>query len=605
MRCLRRRWDPQRTALSSCQRLWSLGVVVNAPHASVEGLLSHVRQQAAASPVWSVDFGALLERCSAVGCHSPPSRVELMGRVATALGMVLNARDAPSVTALSVTLPTPKAVRTLLQLCQTTPLLASLESLELVVDTTAASALPDSMEEMGGHEVSALLRELATYRRRSAGQSRWTSLCVRSRDTRMPAVFSGRSHAQPQHPTVERLWDDATVSALAELVAAAPWARVALCHADLTPCTFWTRQQLWASLDSAHASLAVLDLTGVRHAHEFIASGQLRRLAHLSSLDVSHTQLEEDAVQWLLKDVQVGAGGWWLLQHLGLAQCEVSEAVAKLLCDQYEQHARNEVPRLESLNVSGVRLRRRAAFFMARCLMQCTRLQHLETRHCHLQPASLEDMAAALRHATELKAWALCLNKFGDEGVAALAKYARCWPSLTGVDLSRCRLTCACVCALSRALPEWSSLQSLRLVGNDLRWQPPRASSSLSSSGVKGDGNGRDTCGLFAYDPAYMKSHGSSVKVPTSYELERRDREEGRQRYTGTEEFAEEAPPLASPLEALGEALSMCPQLRVLDLSDCAMADAQLVCLFAHFARTALEELRLRICGVWWAGRGC
>ncbi|KAG5506017.1 hypothetical protein GH5_05697 [Leishmania sp. Ghana 2012 LV757] len=591
MRWLRRCWGPQRTALSSCQRMWSLDAVVSAPQASVEGLLSQVRKEAAASPVWSVDFCALLERCSALGCSSPPSRVQLMGRVAAALASVLNAGDAPSVTALSVTLPTSGAVMTVQQLCKTTPILASLVSLELVIDTRAVGIQSDGMEDTGGHEVAALLRELAAYQRRSAGQSCWTSLSVRSRDTRVPVVVSTSSHTQPQHDAMQPLWNDITVSALAELLTAAPWTQVALCHADLTPSTFRTRQMLWASFGSLHASLKVLDLTGVRHARELVAARQLRHLIHISSLDVGNTLLEEDALQCLLMDVQEGVGGWWLLQHLGLAQCEVSEAVVTLLHDQYEQHARDEVPLLESLNVSGARLPRRAAFVMAKCLMQCTRLRHLQTRHCHLQSASLEDMAAALRHATGLQTWVLCLNKLGDEGVAALTKYARCWPSLEGMDLSRCRLTCASVHALSRALPGWNRLQSLRLVGNDLRWQAPHTFSS--SSEVDGSENCRDTCGLFAYDPAYMKGHGSSAKVPTSYELERRDRKEGRQRYKGTEGFVEEAAAITSPMEALGEALSMCSQLRVLDLSDCAMADAQLVQFSTHFAGAALEELRL------------
>ncbi|CAG9573271.1 conserved hypothetical protein [Leishmania major strain Friedlin] len=593
MRCWRRCWVAWPSAPSSCRRLWSLDAVMSAPQASVEGLLGQVRQQAAASPVWSVDFSALLERCFTVGCHSPPSQAQLMDRVAATLATVLSASEAPSVTTLSVTLPTPEAAITVLQLCQNTSLLASLESLELVVDVAAVRTRQEGMEGTGGHEVAALLRELAAHQRRRAGQSHWTSLSVRSRDTSAPGVFTLNLHAQPQHHVVPRLWDDVMVSALAELVAAAPWTRVALFHADLTPSSYRARQRLWASFDSVHASLAVLDLTGVRHAHELVASRQLRHLTRLSSLDVSHTQLEEDAVQCLLRDVQDGVGGWWLLQHLGLAECKVSEAVVTLLHDQHEQHARNEAPLLESLSVSGACLSSRTAFVMAMCLMQCTRLRLLQTRHCHLQPASLESMAAALRHAPGLQTWVLCLNKFGDEGVAALTKHARCWPSLTDMDLSRCRLTCASVHALSRALPHWSKLQSLRLVGNDLRWQPPQTLSLASSSRVEGGENGRDTGGLFAYDPAYMKGHGSSMKVPTSYELERRDRKEGRQRYKGTEEFTEAAAPIAPPLEVFGEALSMCAQLRVLDLSDSAMADAQLVQLVTHFAGAALEELRL------------
>lgn len=565
---------------------------MSAPQASVEGLLDQVRQQAATSPVWSVDFSALLERCFTVGCHSSSSQAQLMGRVAATLATVLSASEALCVTALSVTLPTPEAAVTMLRLCQSTPLLASLESLELVVDVAAVRTLQEGMEGTSGHEVAALLRELAAHQRRRAGQSHWTSLSVRSRDTSAPGIFTVSLHAQPQHHVVQRLWDDVMVSALAELVAAAPWTRVAFCHADLTPSSYQARQRLWASFDSVHASLAVLDLTGVPHAHELIASRKLRHLTHLSSLDVSHTQLEEDAVQCLLRDVQDGVGGWWLLQHLGLAQCEVSEAVVTLLHDQHEQHARKDAPLLESLNLSGARLSCCAAFVMAMCLMQCTRLRLLQTRHCHLQPASLESMAAALRHATGLQTWVLSLNKFGDEGVTALTKHAQCWPSLTDMDLSRCRLTCASVHALSRALPHWSKLQSLRLVGNDLRWQPPPTLSS-SSSKVEGGENGRDTGGLFAYDPAYMKTHGGSLKVPTSFELERRDRKEGRRRYSGTEEFAEAVAPIAPPLEALGEALSMCSQLRVLDVSDSAMADAQLLQLVTHFTGAALEELRL------------
>ncbi|GET88251.1 hypothetical protein, conserved [Leishmania tarentolae] len=593
MRCLRRCCGTWPSTLSSYQRLLSLGAIMSAPQASVEGLLGQVRQQAATSPAWSVDLSALLERCFTVGCNSPSSQTQLMDCVAATLASVLSASEAPSVRTLSVTLPTPEAVMIVRQLCQSTPLLSSLESLELVVDAAAVRTPQENMEGMDCHAVAALLRELAAHQRRRSGQSHWTSLSIWSRDTSSPSVFAVSLNAEPQHHVAQRLWDDVMVSALAELVAAAPWTRVALCHSDLTPSSHRVRQRLWASFDSVHDSLTVLDLTGMQHAHELVASRQLRRLVHLSSLDVSHTQLEEDAVQCLLRDVRDGVGGWWLLQHLGLAQCEVSEAVVTLLHDEYEQHARTEAPLLESLNLSGARLSRRAAFVMAMSLMQCTRLRHIQTRHCHLQPASLESMAAALLHARGLQTWVLCLNKFGDEGVVELTKHARCWPSLKDIDLSRCRLTCASVHALSRAIPEWSKLQSLRLAGNDLRWKPSQALPSSSPSRVEGSENERDAGGLFAYDTSYMKGYGSSAKVPTSYELERRDRKEGRQRYKGTEELAEVAVPITPPLEVLGEALSMCLELRVLDLSDCAMADAQLVELVSNFAGVALEELRL------------
>ncbi|KAK7200152.1 Leucine Rich repeat [Novymonas esmeraldas] len=593
MRCLRRSPGTSPLTLRMCaQRMVSLAAVMRATSpSSVEHVLGAVREQAATSSTWTLDLSALLDRSAALGCCTPPAQAQLVSRVGAALADALATAGAPPVTTLSVTLPTADAARVVRRLCRTTALLASVESLELVVDVAAGSsaAAQDTLGGTGGgDDVAALLRELAALRRSAATSSRWMSLSVSSRDTSAVAVAAPAAAAGGgQVP--QRLWDDVAVRALAELVAAAPWTRLALQHADLDACQPRVRQGLWAALGSAHASLSVLDLTGMRHTREVVASGQLRQLTRLTSLDVSHTHLEEDAVLRLLRDVHDGAGGWWRLQHLGLAQCDISEDVMSLLHTQREAAcvAGDAPAALESLNVSGARLSRRVAFVLAGCLMQCPRLRHLRTRHCRLAANSLEDVAAALQHAAGLQTWELCLNRCGDDGAAALAAHARCWPALTEMDLSRCRLTSASLHPLSRALPMWDRLHTLRLVGNDLRLQPQPQSAGSASGGMGG---------LFAYDPSYMRSYGSGAKVPTSFELDRRDREEGRQRYRGTEELLRDddaATPPPPPMEALGEALSMCSQLKVFDVSDCAMSDTSLKHLSRHFTGAALEELRL------------
>lgn len=568
-------------ALTTKLRWWSLAASLasaSAPGAAatatVEQLLAEVRSRAAASSQWTVDFGELAPASSSD--HGLRADAQLVGRVAATLAGVLTAPAAPTVTSLCLTITSPEAARAVRRLCDTTPLLAALQSLHVTVDASAAGA---PLDGSSGHEVALLLQALAAHRgTRQSTSATWTELRVAARDT---TAFAATAPATVTAP----LWDEAAVAALAALVAAAPWRCLALSYIELSPSSARVRQRLWAAIEGSEESLVSLDLTGVRHSRELVSMRVLRRLVHLESLELGHTQLEEDAVEVALDDVREGRGGWWALRHLGLAQCEVSDAVVTRLHEHRPDPNAEAAPALESLNVSGARLSRAAVFALAGCLLPCTRLQRLHTRHCRLLPANVEDVTSSLQHAAELREWVLCHNRIGDEGLVSLATYARCWPALSEMDLARCRLTCASVPALSAALPCWANLRTLRLTGNDLRWRDEVAATS-EQPGVGG---------LFAYDPAYMRSHGSSVKVPTAFELDRRDREEGRRRYTGTEGVVVPVTTVsaAPPLEQLGEALSACTQLRVLDLGDCAMGDAQLVQLATHFTGAALQELRL------------
>ncbi|KPA78122.1 putative mitochondrial leucine-rich repeat protein (LRRP) [Leptomonas pyrrhocoris] len=671
MRALRLAWRPPPPAAASlaasslCQarRRWSLAALLQR-RTRADLLLESVRQAAAFSADWDVDFSAITERGAAAGCYSLESQSQLIGRVGAALAHVLTspqqqasapcsssavAAPGPYVRTLRLTLPTPEAALTLAQLAQTTPLLSAVTSVELTVESGAISVAQDSMEGTGGQEVTELLHVLA---RRSAQQPSWVdlSLFYREAASSNPLHSSSSSSSSSSGDDDMRstgsslvapcachrsLWDDAAVTALAALVDSKPWQKIALTHVVLTGCTPRTRLTLWAAYEKSCTSLVELHLNGTQPARELISTGLLRRFSKLTSVDVGRTQLEEDAVVKLLRDLHEGGNGWWHLRLLGLAQCEFTDAAVDVMAEQLregqaqqqQQQRQRQAPTilkavgeagpagspedtegdvaLTSFDISGARLSRTAVFTLAGCLVPCTALIHLNTRHCRLQADGVEHLAAALQHATGLRTWVLCLNRLADEGMAALAKYGKYWPNLRGLDLTRCRLTCVGVNALSTAVPAWDSLEVLRLVGSDLRCPqktctpPAGGKTQENDSGSSADGGNAST-GLFAYDPAFMKGHGSSAKVPTSYELDRRDRAEGRRRYRGTEAFIEAAAPAAqrqgahTPLERLGASLALCLRLRLLDLSDCSLADEGLHQLTLHFTGGGtLEELRL------------
>jgi Ran GTPase-activating protein (RanGAP) involved in mRNA processing and transport len=652
---LRRPLPSVQSSLRNCRRWWSLATLVRQQPTHVDLLLRAVRDAAASSDEWDIDFSAMAQRGGAaamvVGCPSPAmSPSQLIRHVGAALAQELRAapRRQRQVRRLRLTLPTPEAVLTVLRLATDTPLLSSVTSLELVVERGAVSAEQDSMGEGagGGSEVAQLLRVLAAQ---SATLPAWVTLSVEAREGSSAGLFDSSNSINnisnteaPLFPSSYasaggRLWDDATVAALAELMQSKPWSSISLAYADFTShCAARTRQKLWTACGTSCNTLVQLHLVRVRPVQELIRTGLLRRCAQLRSLDVGQTALEETAVVTLLEDLNAkgGVGGWWRLRHLGLSQCELSDAAVAVMAAQLRARHQDDaakvtsnaeaaqatahtgtcphtalddatpeeeatVPPLTSLDIAGARLSRTAVFDLASCLVRCTALQHLNTRHCRLTGDGVTHLAAALRNATGLRSWVLCLNRLTDDGVAALAKYGRHWLCLKEVDLTRCRLTSAAASSIAAALPSWDAVEVLRLVGNDLRCCPS-TSSTASVDATTTKTTEDSTTGLFAYDPTFMKQHGSSGKVPTSYELERRDRAEGRRRFRGTEEFvtasataAAAQAPLHTPLECLGEALSCCRALRQLDLSDCACTDVELHQLVRYFAGGPLQEVCL------------
>lgn len=612
------------------QRWWSLASLLR-PSTQADDFLAAVRINAAASAEWEVDVGALNDHGAALGCPSPPQQSQLVGQVAAALAQVLHTSTSASASAsasasvdaaavrvrsLRWTLTTPAAVDALIALANTTPLLSHVEVVELVIEPGAAGVGQDSME--GGQAVAQLLHLLAAQ---SAGLPLWKTLAITAQEA---AVTSG-SHAGgvsllSTHGGARRLWGDATVAALSSLVQSKAWSSLALLQVDVTACSPRVRQQLWRACAESAAALRELRLTGTQPARECIGSGLLRHLSALTRLDVNHTALAADAVVRLLNDVRESRGGWWRLQQLGLAQCEVDEVVVNTMAAHLREeagtalaqhtaamekdedgdkmtrdHKRDEEEAaLHTLDISGAQLTRTAVFALAGCLLRCSALTHLHTRHCRLQATDVAHIAASLQNATGLHTWTLCRNRIGDEGVAALVKYGKYWPELCELDLTRCRLTAVATQALGRALPAWEKLEVLRLAGNDLR---------CVAASSNDQGEGTEGTGLFAYDPTYMRAHGTDSKVPTAFELERRDRAEGRRRYRGTEAFREAAAAAAqaqrnaSPLETMGESLAFCRSLRVLDLGDAALTDEGLQQLTRAFHEggggSSLRELVL------------
>lgn len=588
---------------------------------------------------------------------------QLMGRVGAALAQALDPTAAATrVRTLRIVLPTPEAVLVVTQLAKTTSLFENVRSVELNVESGAVGTCQDGMEGTGGRELAQLLRALSPQSHPPQQQSSWVefSFLHREASSASSSAGSGDSSVRPSllssYTGGRSPWDDATVAALADLLRSRAWRRISLDFVDLTSCSARSRQGLWASLETSAASLQVLCVKGTQPAQELISTGRLRAFSALTSVDVGCTHLDEDAVVELFQGLHTGIGGWWRLQHLGLSQCDVTDAVVTVMATQLRTHRQEqqehemrassspmdqsisatlhtkaedkregssnnddngaeaaaeeeeEEVQLTSLDVSGSHLSRTAAFTLAGCLVACTHLTYVNTRHCRLQADGVAHLAAALQHATELRTWVLCLNRFADAGMAAVAKYGKFWPCLTELDLTRCRLTCAGVRSLCAALPAWDGLEVLRLVGNDLRCPAKKedaggeaplvgASSAFAKAEEKKD---TGSAGLFAYDPAYMKCHGGSQRVPTSFELDRRDRAEGRRRYRGTEAFLRAAADAAAaeaaqtPLERLGEALSLCLRLRLVDVSDCSLADEGLRQLTRHYAGgERLTELRL------------
>ncbi|EPY27933.1 hypothetical protein STCU_05405 [Strigomonas culicis] len=328
------------------------------------------------------------------------------------------------------------------------------------------------------------------------------------------------------------------------------------------------------------------------HYSAFFTGSVLPQLSALQALDISYTQIGDVAFRDMLRCLHKGVGGWHRLTSLGLAQCNVGEYAIELLSRGIQETDGETLEvLLESLNVNSNQLQDDTIFLLAGCLVQCKHLKVLDMRFNSMTKKTTAQLASSLMHASDLRVLRLRSNRIGDDGLAEIVPYVKYWPALEELDLTRCRLTSRSLVVLAAALPYLPELRVLSVAGNDLRPLP----------GL-GAGTPAEELKLFAYDPDFMKGdvfhNRGDAKVPTSFELDRRDRDSGRRRYKGPPPPAAPEPGRAraattGPYHQFGEALSLCRQLRTLDISDSSLQDESFAELASAAQLPALKELRL------------
>ncbi|CAD2220893.1 Leucine Rich repeat/Leucine Rich Repeat, putative [Angomonas deanei] len=320
------------------------------------------------------------------------------------------------------------------------------------------------------------------------------------------------------------------------------------------------------------------------HYSKFFTTRVVDELHALQQLEISYTHIGEVTFRDVLRALHKGIGGWYHLKTLGVAQCDLGEYAVELLSRDVREIDSGDEIALEEINFSSNKLQDETIFLLSTCLALCTQLKRLDLRHNSITKRSIAEVASSLSKASGLRVLHVRSNRIGDEGLADLLRYVVHWPALEELDLTRCRLTCRSLPALSEALPQLSSLKVLNLSGNDLRLVQ-EMKDDIPVGDLK----------LFVHDPAYLK--GGSGKVPTSFALDRRDREAGRVRYKGptVEELEGEKPSSAkvNVFAHFGEALSSCRSLEVLDLSDTVLEDGSFTNLAQTLTLPKLRELRL------------
>lgn len=311
--------------------------------------------------------------------------------------------------------------------------------------------------------------------------------------------------------------------------------------------------------------------------------------------------------QQLLSALLKGVGGWHRLRRLSIASCGISGAELREALDSLPANHNPRDTHLAELNISHNRLTHHSTvsatdltFFVASFFARVRQLEVLEARHCGLLASDVEALSSVTgsnpAHVCRLHRLHLDSNPISDKGLSALIRGGGSqWPLLTSLSLSRCGLTCrsliplykllgrraAGTTDLSRTSSSCPQLKSLCLAMNDLRpLSPEDCKRAALSSRFPGDSVDDEELQLFCYDSRFMAGdeefrNRGTHKVPTSYELDRRDAEEGRVRYRG---LNEQGPPAPAPAVSLpsssrevwqrfGEAItSGCPLLQSLDL---------------------------------------
>ncbi|CCW63817.1 unnamed protein product [Phytomonas sp. EM1] len=573
---------------------------------SLDSFLEELKRGAARDPRWVLDYSAIEELSGRIAPSElvPNVKISPLLSIQNALCLTVKHID---LSYLHITLSSPQSVRSAIALVRAGSLSATVDSIEIYIHTSALGECDWNSEEMSSHKggssgVAELFQALAN------SEGTHTPL------QRLSIVMIDNVTGPPV------LWNDELLSALSSLLACVQLTHVLLNYMSLQHCSESCLKKLVKSLANSSSTLRSLDLKAVPLLVKLVLeSTMLRHCRALQCLDLSHNNLGDLCITQLVKDLSYGVGGWHQLHRLALAGCQVSayslELFSKALpsCKDEERTAEVEdstrpVTRIEDFNLDANKLTEDAIFHLSTCLMRCTSLKQIDLRHNSISKRGIEQLLSSLTHATSLRCLRLRSNRLTDEGIQSLSKQIKRWQELEELDLTRCRLTTLSLVDLATAIRSLLQLRVLRMSGNDLR--PIKTNGILLSQSQPDGANSREEneLKLFAYDPSYMRPGSNSesgtsthhdMRVPTSYEIERRDRERGRVRYRGTQEIDLEMIHKNSceveinPFQVFGAALRSCQGLRVLDLSDCSLQDESFAFIAPGLSLSLLEELHL------------
>lgn len=530
---------------------------------SVDAFLSLSQQQSASDPDWFLDFGELERMAQTSQRWAASDASHLLKRLAATLK-----ESTARPRSLRVELTSKVAVEAFTAMCRDSPRwAAALNSVSASMGGDGAQFAPllEALTPPGGAEVSQL-RSLDLGMAETSGEAIDDAFHVEAGCTRLTTLLR-------QLPKLRCL---------------------TLRYLDCDGCPARTLQQLAEAISRFMSQLETLELHGMPHLAQSLTRAEaLAHCPQLQHLALPGALLGDVWGPAVLAQLHRSLGGWGQLCRLDLRQCALTTYGIERL------HGTMGVTTMEArvreLLLSHNTLDDDSTFYLGCCLLRCVHLEVLELRHCQLSARSAEQLLSSLSNAKLLRRLQLQSNGFGDPGAMALQSYAGCLPALADLDLSRCHLTVEGLGNMAAAMASWPHLSQLRLADNDFRAASPRCRPPAVAEEAPEPR-------LAIHDRSYMAVRGSNEKVPTSYELDRRDREEGRVRHRWVTPSCPSPPTVTAPLYkpdwALGEALSRCPELRVLDLSNTSLCDGGVLEAWAvaRGGGKQLEQLHLSGC---------
>lgn len=522
-----------------------------------EALVETIRRQGPKESVWNLDFSFLPKRPST-------QREDVPDDVLRSCSVALS-ESALTVKRLSLTINYPEAVEVAIRFLRGAQLPA-LRTLDLTLHNVAFV----QNERM----LATLLQSAAGV----AGRLAELRVAMITHDIR-----SGLQWGQQQRvPT-----------ALATLLSASALESLSLEHLVMSSASDEETLVLNAAILNSCRGLRQLSLSGsasLLRCDSFLHD-TLMGMPRLEVLDLSGICLNDVQIQKLLVSLRASIGGWHNLQQLNLAGCGLSTwALGLMQSDLGDSHPlpSNSSFGLKVLNLSSNGIDDEGAFVLATVCMRCRWIEEIYLRHNRITEKGAAAICSAVREGTELRVLSFHSNLLKDEGLLEVLRHFEGWPKLQRFDVTRCRLTVRCLPSLCIALLSSKALQELVLDRNDLRL--------LDTSDVTGTTGGG--VHLFAFDSMRSGIGSADMKALTSFEVDRRDALEGRQRHKGTGPANEEKKFNstfigAAPFERLGSALASCAELRSFSASGCSLTDTAFLSLTAALQRCRLTHLNL------------